>query len=59
MENVGLLVEEGAVGVLVKHLQAPNSEDADGSIPYECEVEKEAAFAIGLLAEKVSINLFA
>lgn len=52
VENVGLLVEEGAVGVLVKHLQAPNSEDADGSIPYECEVEKEAAFAIGLLAEK-------
>eukprot|EP00250_Pteridium_aquilinum_P033843 c6464_g1_i1 orf=165-2756(-) len=52
VENIGLLVEEGVIGPLVKHLQAPSSEDMDGSIPYEHEVEKEAAFAVGLLAVK-------
>ncbi|MCO5602155.1 hypothetical protein L7F22_056283 [Adiantum nelumboides] len=52
VENVGLLIEEGSIGALVKHLKAPRSKDVDGIVPYEYEVEKEAAFAIGLLATK-------
>ena len=52
-ENVEVIVEEGAVDALVQHLRAPISEEEDGSIAYEHEVEKDAAFALGLLAVKV------
>ncbi|KAI5075973.1 hypothetical protein GOP47_0008038 [Adiantum capillus-veneris] len=51
-ENSGLLVEEGSIVALVKHLKAPRSKGSDGFVPYEYEVEKEAAFVIGLLASK-------
>ncbi|GAB2266576.1 hypothetical protein Dimus_001572 [Dionaea muscipula] len=50
---VNVIVEGGAVPVLVKHLQPPprNSED-DAPKPYEHEVEKGSAFVLGLLAVK-------
>ncbi|KAF5202753.1 Arm repeat protein interacting with abf2 [Thalictrum thalictroides] len=50
---VNIIVEGGAVPVLVKHLQAPPvlSSDSDQK-PYEHEVEKGSAFALGLLAVK-------
>ncbi|XP_065861150.1 ARM REPEAT PROTEIN INTERACTING WITH ABF2-like [Euphorbia lathyris] len=47
---VNSIVECGAVPVLVKYLQAPSCEN--GPKPYEHEVEKESAFALGLLAVK-------
>ncbi|XP_010666244.2 ARM REPEAT PROTEIN INTERACTING WITH ABF2 [Beta vulgaris subsp. vulgaris] len=52
-EVVSVIVEGGAVPMLVKHLSAPPSmvED-DGVKPYEHEVEKASAFALGLLAVK-------
>lgn len=49
-----MIVEGGAVPALVKHLQAPPF--AEGDLvpkPYEHEVEKGSAFALGLLAVKV------
>lgn len=50
---VGILVEGGVVPVLVKHLQAPPSiVESDDQKPYEHEVEKASAFALGLLAVK-------
>lgn len=50
-----MIVEGGAVPALVKHLQAPPSGEGDRSLkPYEHEVEKGSAFALGLLAVKVS-----
>lgn len=53
---MNLIVECGAVTALVKHLQAPPFEkEGDGaSMPYEHEVEKGSAMALGLLAVKVS-----
>ncbi|XP_062177417.1 ARM REPEAT PROTEIN INTERACTING WITH ABF2 isoform X2 [Alnus glutinosa] len=52
-EVVNVIVEGGAVPALVKHLQAPPSTEGDRSPkPYEHEVEKGSAFALGLLAVK-------
>lgn len=52
-EVVNIIVEGGAVPLLVKHLQAPPSTAEDGGVkPYEHEVEKASAFALGLLAVK-------
>lgn len=53
-EVVNWIVEGGAVPALVKHLQAPPTTEADrNSKPFEHEVEKGSAFALGLLAVKV------
>ncbi|KAJ4727476.1 ARM repeat protein interacting with ABF2 [Melia azedarach] len=49
-EIVNLIVDNGAVPALVRHLQSPPSSDLQ--IPYEHEVEKGSAFALGLLAVK-------
>lgn len=51
-ENIDILVEEGAVEALVQHLEAPLVAEGEGPIAYEHEVEKEAAFVLGLLALK-------
>ncbi|XP_037493930.1 ARM REPEAT PROTEIN INTERACTING WITH ABF2 isoform X2 [Jatropha curcas] len=52
-ELVNVIVEGGAVPALVKHLQAPPSSEADrNQKPFEHEVEKGSAFALGLLAVK-------
>ncbi|GLT78481.1 hypothetical protein SLA2020_500150 [Shorea laevis] len=52
-EVVNVIVEGGAVPALVKHLQAPSSGEGDPSPrPFEHEVEKGSAFALGLLAIK-------
>ncbi|KAH7522347.1 hypothetical protein FEM48_Zijuj07G0128700 [Ziziphus jujuba var. spinosa] len=52
-EVVNVIVEGGAVPALVKHLQAPPFADGDHvPKPYEHEVEKGSAFALGLLAVK-------
>ncbi|KAL5864026.1 hypothetical protein ACOSQ3_001540 [Xanthoceras sorbifolium] len=48
-EIVSLIVDNGAVPALVRHLQAPPALN-DAHIPYEHEVEKGSAFALGLLA---------
>lgn len=53
-EVVNVIVEGGAIPALVKHLQAPPVEDCDKkALPFEHEVEKGSAFALGLLAVKV------
>ncbi|PON55274.1 Coatomer beta subunit [Parasponia andersonii] len=50
---VDVIVDCGAVPVLVKHLQAQTLGDGDCAPgPYEHEVEKGSAFALGLLAVK-------
>lgn len=50
-----LIVDCGAVPALVMHLQAPPLlEGESGPEPYEHEVEKASAFALGLLAVKVN-----
>ncbi|XP_021889413.1 ARM REPEAT PROTEIN INTERACTING WITH ABF2 isoform X2 [Carica papaya] len=50
---VNVIVEGGAVPGLVKHLQAPLISEGDhSSKPFEHEVEKGSAFALGLLAVK-------
>ncbi|KAJ9700275.1 hypothetical protein PVL29_005882 [Vitis rotundifolia] len=52
-EVVNVIVDGGAVPALVKHLQAPPSSDGDhDQRPFEHEVEKGSAFALGLLAVK-------
>ncbi|XP_023539244.1 ARM REPEAT PROTEIN INTERACTING WITH ABF2-like [Cucurbita pepo subsp. pepo] len=52
-EVVNVIVEGGAVPALVKHLQAPPIVEGDRSLkPFEHEVEKGSAFALGLLAVK-------
>ncbi|KAL6971508.1 hypothetical protein U1Q18_031187 [Sarracenia purpurea var. burkii] len=52
-EFVNVIVDGGAVPALVKHLQAPPLSEGDGSLkPFEHEVEKGSAFALGLLAVK-------
>jgi hypothetical protein len=57
-EVVNAIVEGGAVPALVRHLEEPASAAAAGQEdqqlrPFEHEVEKGAAFALGLLAVKV------
>lgn len=53
------IVEGGAVPALVKHLQDPppllarDVGSGGGDRPFEHEVEKGSAFALGLLAVKV------
>lgn len=49
---MSLIVDNGAVPALVGHLQTP-PQLTNAQIPYEHEVEKECAFALGLLAVKV------
>ncbi|KAJ7954914.1 ARM repeat protein interacting with ABF2 [Quillaja saponaria] len=50
---VNVIVEGGAIPALVKHLQSPPScENARSQKPFEHEVEKGSAFALGLLAVK-------
>ncbi|BBN18961.1 hypothetical protein MPTK1_8g06830 [Marchantia polymorpha subsp. ruderalis] len=51
-EHVETIVDEGAVDALVPHLCAPLVEEGGGPISCEHEVEKDAAFALGLLAVK-------
>ncbi|GLU08845.1 hypothetical protein SLE2022_257300 [Rubroshorea leprosula] len=52
-EVVNVIVEGGAVPVLVKHLQPPPLSEGDpNQKPFEHEVEKGSAFALGLLAIK-------
>ncbi|MFS7975834.1 putative armadillo-like helical protein [Helianthus anomalus] len=54
-DNVNLIVESGAVPVLVQYLQEPQlmpHEDVTRFRPYEHEVEKGCAFTLGLLAIK-------
>ncbi|XP_076923258.1 ARM REPEAT PROTEIN INTERACTING WITH ABF2-like [Bidens hawaiensis] len=54
-DNATLIVEVGAIPVLVKCLQEPgllSNEAASGLRPYELEVEKESAITLGLLAIK-------
>ncbi|KAF7851445.1 hypothetical protein BT93_L3873 [Corymbia citriodora subsp. variegata] len=57
-EELGtLLVEGGVVPALVKHLRAPPSAEGDRSArPYEHEVEKGCAFALGHLAVKPELQ---
>lgn len=53
-EVVNIIVEGGAIPALVKHLQAPPLSDcAQKPLPFEHEVEKGSAFALGLLAVQV------
>ncbi|KAL2948565.1 hypothetical protein AAZX31_20G131300 [Glycine max] len=50
---VNVIVEGGAIPALVKHLQAPPLSDlVQHPLPFEHEVEKGSAFALGLLAVK-------
>ncbi|KAJ3676295.1 hypothetical protein LUZ60_003707 [Juncus effusus] len=56
-EVVNIIVEGGAVPALVKHLEEPpvlmmESNGDVGTRPFEHEVEKGSAFALGLLAVK-------
>lgn len=51
-EDIDILVDEGAVVALVRHLEAPLIVEGEGPIAYEHEVEKEAAFVLGLIALK-------
>lgn len=46
-------MEEGAVDALVSHLCPPTLGEGEGPVFCEYEVEKDAAFALGLLAVKV------
>ncbi|KAA8527574.1 hypothetical protein F0562_034711 [Nyssa sinensis] len=52
-EVVNVIVDGRAVPALVKHLQAPPSEGEHSPKPFEHEVEKGSAFALGLLAVKL------
>ncbi|WJX14759.1 hypothetical protein P8452_04975 [Trifolium repens] len=52
-EVVNVIVEGGAIPALIKHLQAPPVNDCvPKPLPFEHEVEKGSAFALGLLAVK-------
>lgn len=55
---VNVIVEGGAVPALVKHLQAPPCSEGDRRSSKHCEheVEKGSAFALGLLAVKVTLR---
>ncbi|KAK2648303.1 hypothetical protein Ddye_015792 [Dipteronia dyeriana] len=50
-EIVSLIVDNGAVPALLRHLRTPPPL-SDTHVPYEHEVEKGSAFALGLLAIK-------
>ncbi|XP_072975795.1 ARM REPEAT PROTEIN INTERACTING WITH ABF2 isoform X2 [Typha angustifolia] len=50
-EVVNVIVEGGSVPALVRHLEEPPSV-GEGERPFEHEVEKGSAFALGLLAVK-------
>eukprot|EP00850_Spirogloea_muscicola_P018463 SM000169S02718 [mRNA] locus=s169:87724:93877:- [translate_table: standard] len=50
-EHVDVIVEGGAVDALVPHLSPPTVVDGE-SVAFEHEVEKDAAFSLGLLAVK-------
>lgn len=54
-EVVNAIVEGGAVPALVRHLEEPAAaaQEDQQLRPFEHEVEKGAAFALGLLAVKV------
>lgn len=53
---VNVIVDGGAVPALLTHLQAPPYSDVEmAQKPFEHEVEKGSAFALGLLAIKVLI----
>ncbi|XVE73134.1 hypothetical protein DITRI_Ditri11bG0093200 [Diplodiscus trichospermus] len=49
---VNLIVECGAVPALVKHLKMPPTSKEGDPKPFEYEVEKASAFALGLLSVK-------
>lgn len=49
-----MIVEGGAVPALIKHLQPPPLPEHGAPKPFEHEVEKGSAFALGLLAVKVT-----
>ncbi|KAJ7571539.1 hypothetical protein O6H91_01G166000 [Diphasiastrum complanatum] len=53
-EHVDTIVDEGAVKALVPHLHSPlpTPTNEEGSVVCKYEVEKDAAFALGLLAVK-------
>ncbi|KAF3436296.1 hypothetical protein FNV43_RR23388 [Rhamnella rubrinervis] len=55
---VSVIVDCGAVPSLVRHLQAPvlARDCGGGLLPYEHEVEKGSAFALGLLAVKPELQ---
>jgi len=53
-ERVETIVHEGAVDALVPQLHAPIVDEGEGPVACEHEVEKDTAFALGLLAVKVS-----
>ena len=60
-EVVNVIVEGGAIPALVQHLQAPPVAEEDlvqKPFPFEHEVEKGSAFALGLLAVKVASLFF-
>lgn len=51
---MNVIVDGGAVPALMTHLQAPPYSEGDlAQKPFEHEVEKGSAFALGLLAIKV------
>ncbi|TQD85947.1 hypothetical protein C1H46_028493 [Malus baccata] len=58
-ELVDIVVDCGAVPALVKHLQAPPpaTDGRKSPIPYEHEVEKYCAYALGFIAIKVLNHL--
>jgi len=51
-ERVETIVHEGAVDALVPQLHAPIVDEGEGPVACEHEVEKDTAFALGLLAVK-------
>lgn len=52
-----VIVDAGAIEALVPHLSAPGScRPSDGPVACEHEVEKDAAFTLGLLAVKVFLE---
>lgn len=53
-EMVNMIVDCGAVPLLVMHLQSPPENGVSKAL--EHEVEKGSAFALGLLAVKVTIS---
>lgn len=58
-EVVNVIVEGGAVPALVRHLREPLLAPNEGEErPFEHEVEKGSAFALGLLAVKVTSGCF-
>lgn len=53
---MNVIVDGGAVPALTAHLQPPPCSDGDlAHKPFEHEVEKGSAFALGLLAIKVLV----